>query len=212
MSKRRAQRPDRAFVTLCSKLFDMPAWLPTAEDVAAGSAAYSAAVTAAGALGPVVASKHRYIALQNIKRTLPDLGEHHIAEVAEAAAAAGIWRDAQGAAQDAPILSSLADEYRNLRAAVVSLCLLEPELFTVPAVDSNQIKTIIYSHPDFECGFENILFLLMHCLLKTSNECVVEGVGSVVDHFADVRRGSISAEVYTAMAPACTRQTTTSAR
>ena len=32
----------------------------------------------------------------------------------------------------APILSSLADEYRNLRAAVVSLCLLEPKLFTVP--------------------------------------------------------------------------------
>jgi len=56
---------------------------------------YSAAVTAAGALGPV-ASKHRHIALKNMRRILPDLGEHHIAEVAEAAAAAGNWRDAEG--------------------------------------------------------------------------------------------------------------------
>ena len=60
--------------------------------------------------------------------------------------------------------------------------------------------TLIFSHPAFATGLEDILFLLLHCLLKTSNECVVEGVGSIVNQHADPRRASVSPEVYTACA------------
>lgn len=44
-------------------------------------------------------------------------------------------------------------------------------------------------------GLGDILFLFQHCALKTRNEAVVEGMGSIVSMHADPRRG-LSAEAY----------------
>jgi hypothetical protein len=115
-------------------------------------------------------------------------------EIADAATAAGIWRDTDGVAELSPPSASLFSDYILLRKAIVELYLLEPSLFKTPVEDSADIKRIIFTHPRFETGFENILFLLMHCLVKSSNECVCEGVGSIVNRYADPRRGSIAAD------------------
>ena len=67
-----------------------------------------------------------------------------------------------------------------------------PELFAIPdgkaELDSSDIKRIIFTHELFETEMEDILYLLMWCLLMSAAECVTEGASSLVNRHADPRR------------------------
>lgn len=88
-----------------------------------------------------------------------------------------------------------------LRGVRVSTCAIrlfqDPKLFEAPrgSIGSSHIKSLLYTRPEFESGYEDILFLLLHCPLKTSNECVVEGMGSGINRFASTGR-HLSPEQY----------------
>ena len=54
----------------------------------------------------------------------------------------------------------------------------------------------VFTTPALRCGVGDFLYLFQHCALKTANEAVVEGMGSIVDRHADPRRG-LSPDHYT---------------
>ena len=54
----------------------------------------------------------------------------------------------------------------------------------------------VFTKPALRDGIGDILYLFTHCVLKTANEAVVEGMGSIVDRHADPRRG-LSPDNYT---------------
>ena len=57
------------------------------------------------------------------------------------------------------------------------------------------IMKSLYMDSDLHAGLGDIMYVFEHCALKTRNEAVVEGIGSIVNMHADGRRG-LSAEAY----------------
>lgn len=90
-----------------------------------------------------------------------------------------------------------------LRKRLLRLFVETPELFAVPedkdGLDSADIKAVLFTHPAFETGCEDILCLLLFCLTMGSCEAIVEGVGSIVNRNADPVR-HLSPELYNAAA------------
>lgn len=125
-------------------------------------------------------------------------GRAELGAVYEAAAEAGIWEDtgdwsAAGTARSkAPTETALWEQYCEMRRILVFLRVTEPELFAIPdgkaELDSGDIKRIIFTHELFETEMEDILYLLMWCLLMSAAECVTEGASSLVNRHADPRR------------------------
>eukprot|EP00959_Pyramimonas_sp_CCMP1952_P405251 8493602-Pyramimonas_sp.AAC.1 len=54
----------------------------------------------------------------------------------------------------------------------------------------------VFTQARFYDGVGDFLYLFNHCVLKTPNESVVEGMGSVLDRHASPARGSLAAELY----------------
>jgi len=125
-------------------------------------------------------------------------GRAELGEVFEAAAEAGVWEDtgdwsaACTARSKAPTETALWEQYCKMRRILVLLRVTEPELFAIPVgkaeLDSSDIKRIIFTHELFETEMEDILYLLMWCLLMSAAECVTEGASSLVNRHADPRR------------------------
>ena len=198
-SKKTAQRvhkdnvASRAFITTCAGCFDLRLMLPHDKR---GLLIRKRVVNIGGV--DAVESDQQFCSRCCNSLLKQYNGRAELGEVYEAAAEAGVWEDtgdwsaACTARSKAPTETALWEQYCEMRRILVFLRVTEPELFAIPdgkaELDSSDIKRIIFTHELFETEMEDILYLLMWCLLMSAAECVTEGASSLVDRHADPRR------------------------
>ena len=173
----------RAFIKLCTGCFDLKWWLVADDD--------DCALPRLGGEEDVAYLRRLHIGGMEVYH-----GREELAQILKAADSQ-IWTP-----MAAPSEEDLWEEYVRCRFTLTKLLIEEPQLFAALEGDEHQlnssdIKAIIFTHPCFEVGFENVLCLLLYCLTMGACEDTVEGVGKNVNDNANGTR-HLAPEAYNA--------------